>query len=181
MTDDDGESALVAVVRDADALVAGVRERFDPAARLGVAPHVTLLYPFVPVARIDREVEGRIAAVLRTVAPFRFRLATVGRFPGVAYLAPEPAAPFVALVETLWRAFPEHPPFSGRHATIVPHLTVASGDEAHATRAARELAEALRLRGPVEAQARAVSLLTNDGGRWHERRSFDLGARASAA
>jgi hypothetical protein len=39
----DGETALVVRVREAEPLLADLRRRFDPAERLDVPPHVTLL------------------------------------------------------------------------------------------------------------------------------------------
>ena len=46
------------------------------------------------------------------------------------WLAPTPSRPFVEMVDGLAFAFPEHPPFSGEFATVIPHLTVAaSADE----------------------------------------------------
>lgn len=61
-----------------------------PAARRGVAPRVSLLFPWV---------------------------------------APEPAAEIRTLMRTLARAFPETPPYSGKHPAPEPHLTVARGTE----------------------------------------------------
>ena len=45
------------------------------------------------------------------------------------YLAPDPAAPFSALTDGIFRAFPDYPPFEGKFDTVVPHVTVAHGDE----------------------------------------------------
>ena len=52
---------------------------------------------------------------------FEFSLARVARFPATAYLEPEPAAPFIALTESLFREFPQFPPFGGESPTITPH------------------------------------------------------------
>jgi hypothetical protein len=55
----------------------------------------------------------------------------------LAYLAPKPSAPFVALTEALVAEFPKFPPFAGEFPTIIPHLTVAHGnaEEAHSVEA----------------------------------------------
>ena len=105
---------------------------------------------------------------------FDFLLARVERFPGVLYLAPQPAAPFVALTEALVRAFPQYPPFGGAHEHIVPHLTVAQGDEPTLQQADAELRAALQEQGPVRAQCRELCLL-------HRRRRPLVGVAAAGA
>ena len=52
-------------------------------------------------------------------------LASVGRWPDVVYLAPEPDAPFRRLTAALASAFPDYPPYEGAHEEVIPHLTVA--------------------------------------------------------
>ena len=76
-----------------------LRQRHDPMAPLGVPAHVTLLYPFLPSAELTPAVRRRIARLTRDVRPFDVGFERTGRFPGVVWLAPEPAEPFVALTE----------------------------------------------------------------------------------
>lgn len=40
------ESALIAVVAEAEPLINSFRQRFDPSAAVGVPAHVAVLYPF---------------------------------------------------------------------------------------------------------------------------------------
>jgi hypothetical protein len=47
------ESALVVLVPAAEALVGVFRALYDPAVRVGVPAHITVLYPFVPTDKID--------------------------------------------------------------------------------------------------------------------------------
>jgi len=103
--------------------------RVVPEWTLAMEPHVTVLYPFVPASGIDDALIGALREVLAGVAAFDLALATVRRFPGVLYLAPEPAAPFVAITEACARRWPQHPPYEGRFAEVVPHLTLAEGPE----------------------------------------------------
>jgi len=66
------------------------------------------------------------------------------------------------------RAFPAYPPFGGLHDRIVPHLTVAQGDDHILQRAEAELHAGLRVHGPVAASCRQLCLLQNTGERWSE-------------
>src|SRR5262245_59095374 len=54
-------SSLVLLVSEADQVVGPVRLAHDPVAALGVLAHVTLLFPFVPAARVDDAVLARLA------------------------------------------------------------------------------------------------------------------------
>ena len=161
-------TAFVIAVPEAEPLVAALRSRFDPSAATGVPAHITVLYPFMPPAQVTPEVLARAEDALRGHEPFHFQLARVERFAGVLYLAPQPAAPFVALTEALVRAFPAFPPFGGAHDRIVPHLTVAQGDEAMLQQAEADLRAALQAHGPVAASCRELCLLQYIGGGWRE-------------
>jgi 2'-5' RNA ligase len=172
-------TAFVVAVPEAEALVSDLRSRFDPSAALGVPAHVTVLHPFMPPAQLTPEVLARAAAALIGLEPFDFRLARAERFPGVLYLAPEPAAPFVAMTEALVRAFPAFPPFGGIHDRIMPHLTVAQGDEQALQRAEAELRIALRDHGAVAASCRGLCLLQNAGGHWREQHRLALRGRGA--
>lgn len=45
--------------------------------------------------------------------------------PGVVYLAPKPAALFIAFTQAVVERWPEHQPYGGAYEEIIPHLTVA--------------------------------------------------------
>jgi hypothetical protein len=156
----------------ASAVVVPVPEaaRVVPAGTLAMEPHVTVLYPFVPAARIDDALVDALREVLGGVPAFDFALAAVDRFPGVLYLAPEPAAPFVAMTEACAGRWPEHPPYGGAFADVVPHLTLAEGPEPPglADRAAAAL--------PIRARAGAAWLMApRPGGGWDRRAALPLG------
>ena len=128
----------------------------------GVPPHVTLLIPAPP--DLDAAVEA-----LRPFGAFDVTFAGFGRFPGTLWLAPRPAAPFVAMTEALAEAFPDHAPYGGVFKGITPHLTVAQGDELDAAEAA--IAPAL----PLTSRASSVVLFAQAAGdRWVERAELDL-------
>jgi hypothetical protein len=136
------------------------------AREAGIPAHITLLYPFLGPRAIDNEIEGALESLLRAIPAFDFTLADVGRFPGVVYLAPDPAAPFTALVQALADRWPDHQPYGGVFEEIVPHLTVAYGET---------VPSGLTERLPVKARADEVWLMSRTGGRWVCRASFPLG------
>lgn len=107
-----------------------IRRRHDLAAGAGAPAHVTLLFPFVPVAGLRPEVRRDLAEVAAGFEPFDVRFERVGRFPGIVYLAPEPAAPFAALTAAIAERFPAYPPYGGVFAEVIPHLTLTESETA---------------------------------------------------
>lgn len=119
-----GESAIIIPV-SVPVAVKRLRERMDPSASVGVPAHVTLLYPFMPPSQLTHDVRLTIEAIVAGEPAFPFVLGSMGRFPNVVYLEPDPAGPFRRLTAALAAAFPEYPPYEGAHEHIVPHVTVA--------------------------------------------------------
>ena len=177
-------TALIVRVDAADALVGDLRARFDPDAALGAPARITVLVPFLPPERIDEAVLARLRATVASVPAFELQFAHIGRWPEGTWLAPEPAPPLVELTCAVWAAFPECPPYEGRFAEIVPHLTVAYGSSAEAEACARELAPRLARqlaeRGPLRALCSELELIALAGGRWHTRAWLPLGGRGPA-
>ncbi len=163
-----GESAIIVPVAEAEPLVGKLRAQFDSSARVGVPAHITILYPFCPPDAITTAVLDDLCRAIAGIQPFEFCLATIGRFPGVLYLTPEPATPFVRLTEAIARQFPEYPPYGGRFQTIVPHLTIADGGDAQAAAAEAELLALMKRHGPVRSICDGVRLIENSSGRWKE-------------
>ncbi len=104
--------------------------RYYRGARLGVPPHITLHYPFVPVERLERDdaILDGLRALCAAHAPFDFALTGLAQFPGVLYATPEPAAPFYTLTAALSARYPEAPLYGDRYQTLIPHLSVAHGE-----------------------------------------------------
>ena len=173
------DSAFIVHVPDAEPRVGSLRERFDATVKLGVPAHITVLTPFMPPGRITAAVLEQAGRALGQVAAFPFTLRKVRRFPAVAYLAPEPAAPFVALTQNLVRSFPDYPPFRGEFESIIPHLTVAHGTAPDVEAAATELEGVMQKHGPVESTCSAVTLIANSSGRWKTMHVFDLPGRTA--
>jgi 2'-5' RNA ligase len=168
------ESALAVNVPEAERYVGPLRERFDPAAKLGVPAHITVLYPFIPPERITHTIVRRVRDTLSSFAAFDFRLIRIARFPTALYLAPEPAQPFIGLTEGVMRAFPEYPPYGGQYDSIVPHLTVAQAGPAEHDVAEADLIASLPTQAGIEAQCNEVVLIENSSGRWEPMHSFRL-------
>ena len=174
-------TGFIVRVRQAEALVGDLRERFDGSAGPGMPAHITVLFPFMTADRIDNAVLQGIREALAGARAFRFTLASVARFPATTYLEPEPAAAFIDLTTRLSRRFPQFPPFGGEFDAVIPHLTVAHGDIAQADQAQAELAARLRVNGAIHSVCDGVVLLENSNGRWHELHAFALAASQAQA
>lgn len=134
------ESAVLALVPEAEGIVGKYRRELDPTTAAGVPAHVTVLYPFLPPGRLDDEVVARLRAAVADVPGFGCSFPTTGWFgEDYLWLAPSPADPFLLLTQRVAEAFPECPPYAGRHEPH-PHLTV--GYSSHAPVAALRAAEA---------------------------------------
>ena len=166
-------SALVLPVPEADALVGRLRLAHDPSARAGMGAHMTLLYPFLPAAQIDDGVLARLEEQLGHAGAVELLFDRLARFPGVSYLALADTEAVSSKIRALAAAWPECPPYEGRFADVVPHLTVAYGDDLLLDAIEAELAPAL----PLLVPARTAMLAVEDAvGRWRERARFALDA-----
>jgi len=169
------ETALICRVPEAERYIGHHRQRFDPPARRNVPAHVTVLYPFMDPAMVDAQVLATLRDIARAVPCFDYRLRKTGRFPSSLYLAPEPGDSFAALTEGVHRAFPDYPPFAGKFDVVVPHVTVAHGDEPQLCEIEVELRIALPGSG-VPARCADMVLIENTTGRWETIEVFPLGA-----
>lgn len=134
------ETALVLHIAAADALTQSTRLAFDPSASDGMPAHVTLLYPFKPVAQITPDDAARLGAICKQLAPIDIVFENFGRFPGVLWLAPEPSAQVKELATAIGAAFPDWKPYGGAIKEFVPHLTLAHLSGADAERQLDEIA-----------------------------------------
>jgi 2'-5' RNA ligase len=174
------ETALICRVPEAERYIGHYRERFDPPARRNVPAHVTILYPFMAPAGIDATVLAELAAIADAVRCFEYRLAETRRFPVSLYLAPQPDDSFAALTNAVHRAFPEFPPFGGKFSSVVPHVTVAHGDDALLCEIEIELRIALASGNGIRARCSEMVLIENSTGRWEEVQCFPLGVVRAA-
>ena len=133
------------------------RERtciFKPSA--GVPPHITLAFPFVPVARVTDSLIAELSDLFREERdPFTFTFRELRRFPTTLYLAPDPPEPFESLSEALADHYPECEPNVHAFGEVVPHLTVAEGGAAVMDAAESEIEPLL----PIHASCESAALL----------------------
>ena len=160
------ESALVVHVPEAEPLVAPIRRQNDPSALAGMPAHITVLYPFVPPGDIDPAVLDDLGRCVGGFASFAYSLGEIRRAPGIAYLAPDPAETFRDLTRAVWHAYPDFPPYGGRHDDILPHLTLAqSTDEQELEAVIEAFVRSATEFLPIRATALAVELWLNTSGK----------------
>jgi 2'-5' RNA ligase len=153
----DWETALLLPVPAAELAVGQHRIRLDEAAWDGVPAHITVLYPFLPPGEVDEELVVSLRKLFSGFARFGFTLDKIGWFgEELVWLGPRDPAPFNALTDLVFDAFPSCPPFRGQHAELIPHLTVGHLGGPQALRAA---AEAIRPSLPIGAMATEVILM----------------------
>jgi 2'-5' RNA ligase len=158
--------------------LARLREPEVEVARLGVPPHVTILSPFLDSTAIDAAVHERLAAIASGEPSFGVAFRSVRQWPrsahgpGVVWLAPVPAEPFVRLTRAVWAAWPETPPYNRVDDDLEAHLTIAIDEPSHFDAVEAQAAKCL----PFDRQVRLMALLTEgDDRRWSMARTYPLG------
>ena len=161
-----GTTAVVIELPSAEALLqvaVGVRASL---VRTGLPAHVTVMYPFVPVADLGDDTERefhRLAGSIPSVDLLLRRLVTA---PGFVAVETAELAPTVAAFRNAW---PDLRPYGGRFGeSPTAHVTVALGcDEAEARCVGDRVRELLPL--PARAEAAHLVALTDRG--WQRRAS----------
>lgn len=177
MTGGPARTALVVVAGEAERVVGPWRRRFDPEAVARRIPaHITILFPFVPSLEVDPELLERLRALYAPVAPFDYALASVQRFPTVAWLAPDPATPFISLIERTSAGFPNRPPYGDPSLDPVPHCSIGVADDPESVDAILcELESGLGPALPIRCTADEMTLLEErSDGCWSTRATFPL-------
>ncbi|MFD7787657.1 2'-5' RNA ligase family protein [Streptomyces nojiriensis] len=167
-----GQTGLIVRIPEAEPAVRAWRERLDPSAQAGVPAHVTVLFPFLDESRIDALVYSALADMLGGHQGFDLWFESCGRLPEVLYLVPEPDTQLRRLTEAIADRWPEAPPYGGRFVELVPHLTIAQGQE---DAVLEEIEADLAGRLPFTSHVASVELMVHDGVKWQERASFALG------
>jgi len=116
-----------------------------------------VLYPFLPPVRIDAALLAELGRMFAGQTAFSFTLDKVSWFGAeTVWLGPRDPTPFSALTGLVAAAFPSCPPYGGRHAEVIPHLTIGHTGGLQALRAAAAWAG---LWLPIEAVATEVTLM----------------------
>lgn len=173
------QTALLAPVPRVGPLIEPWRRRHDPSAAVGIPPHLTVLAPFLAPAAVTVGDLDVLRALMATRRPIEAALTTVGMFDSdVLHLRLEPEAPFRELTTAVHELYPDTPPYSGRHADVVPHVTVG---HAIPRASARHAARALMLALPMRIRVDVVQLWVRTDGAWVVGASFPLGTQVPVA
>jgi hypothetical protein len=166
-------TALIVEVPEAEAVVHSHRLRLDATAELGVPAHVTVLFPFAPLATVDDVMLGRLTELFGRVPAYSYRFSHTSWFGDeVLWLAPDASPRFGELTRLVCEAFPGYPPYGGRYGDVIPHLTVADRRPVEEMRAAER---AIQARLPVHSVVREITLMAaDDSGRWRREAAFAL-------
>ena len=173
-----GQTGVVVAFPDAGPAITRVRHDHDPAAAVGVPPHVTVTFPFLAQPVLTDGDLSALADIATAEPAFEVRFAATGRFPGVTFLRPEPDGPFRSLTAALLSRWPHVLPYGGEFGPEPePHLTVAtSTTDSVLADVASQLLGSL----PITLDATGLAVLFFDGARWSQRLFFQVGAPASA-
>jgi hypothetical protein len=121
----DEASNIVVPLPEAESILAASNALLPPESRLTAPAHITLVYPFMPRAVLDDNVE-EIEAFFSALRPMSFTL-RVGWFGReVLLLEPEPVDGLVRLTLDIIERWPEYPYYGGdlrqNRASPVPRV-----------------------------------------------------------
>ena len=158
------ETALICRVPEAERYIARYRERYRSVRAAQRARARDRAVPVHAAADIDDAVTGaarrhRARGARASITGLRKRgvsrgvvsRAGAGRFLRGAHRGD-------------FRAFPDYPPFEGKFPTVVPHVTVAHGDEPQLCEIEVELRIALPPGGGIKARCSEMILIENSSG-----------------
>jgi 2'-5' RNA ligase len=170
------QTALTLEVPELDAVVDEHRKLLDPARGRGMMAHITVLYPFIHTGDLTDAALDALTSIATETPPFDAMFGEVRWFGSdIAWLAPTPEEPFVALTRRIVERFPSYQPYGGAFGDIIPHATIGhrgtqqSGLDAAVRQVERQL--------PVSASVRRLSLLVREPStdQWELLRRFALG------
>jgi 2'-5' RNA ligase len=170
-TVEEAETALVFCIPEADARISRWRDRYDPSAAEGVPAHVTVAVPFLP-HKDFLEAQDRVSVTIGSMSAFDVVFLELHRFPGTLWLKPEPSEPIRKLSAQIVEAFPDYPLYGGAFRDIIPHLTVAQGNEELLDRLVPELSPVLET--PIRSRITGCTVFVHDPGRWRAIEQFPL-------
>ena len=174
----EGETGLILHVPEAEPVVGKWRSEHDSSAPFGVPAHVSVLYPWIPIDELTADDRQAVAGIVAGLGPFELTFASLGRFPGVLWLDPQPAEPIRALTRAVAGRWPKYPPYGGEFGDEpVPHLTISD------TRDPDELGHIVADVGvslPLQSRVSELSLLVRRADGWELEETFPFGLASSA-
>jgi 2'-5' RNA ligase len=171
------QTGIIVPLPDAEPVIGSFRREHTEGGARGAPAHVTLLFPFTDTAALTAERLRRVGEIVGSVPAFDVSLVATAYFAGtprILYLRPEPDTAFRDLTAALVAAFPEHPPYEGAFADVIPHATVAmTEDAAVLERIEAEVAQRL----PIVTHVTEAALIVHDeaADRWTIRERLPLG------
>lgn len=172
-----GETALIIEVPESEFLVGELRSELDEIASKGVPAHITVVYPFMPVARLSDAVVSTLQSLTSGFKLFSFELTEWSRFESALWLRPNPEEPFQELTRKVVELFPEFQPYGGKHASVQPHLTVAQFDKSEREAPKwKHIVESTKHSLPIACNASGMAVYVNkDSGKWERLLTLPFG------
>ena len=173
-----GQTALLIEIPEVQPAVGAWRARFDTSAAVGVGPHVTVLFPFLPLPAVSAADRADLTAIAATEPVVTVTFGAFGIFPAVGsnpavlHLVPAPDDPFRRLTAAVADRWPQCPPYAGAVDDPIPHLTVTETARPGQVEAARRAIEPLL---PITATVRGVTMIAFDGAVWRRESRLPLG------
>jgi hypothetical protein len=173
------QTYLTLVLADQNPELAAAHDELYP-ERLpeGIPLSLTLLYPFSNRGKVDVHRET-VRSFFASYPPFELRLARLEQWDegGAVYAAPDPEEPLRGMMRTLWRLFPQFPPYGELGIDPPPHasLIYSGGDDRAAAR--RRVEERVEGLLPASFDISEVALMEeSEPDVWRVRETFRLGA-----
>ena len=167
------ESAIVVLVPEAEPFLHRFRRQQNVLNEANVPAHVTVLYPFHSREELT---DSEIHVLRETFSQFHRFVAsfeTVGAFPSILFLSPQPGEFFRRMTLAVTDKFPEMPPYGGLFRDTIPHLTVLElmdPDDLEGVKTA--LWQGLKESLPIRATISETVLIDNRSGSWQIRERF---------
>lgn len=144
---------------------------------LGVPPHVSILYPWraSPLSSVDvTDAEN----VIGSMTAFSIAFDAVARFDnGTVFARVKENRALSTLMRSVWRAFPETPPYGGAFEAPEPHLTLAKPAIEQADDVVAELRRQFAADLPLRFDVDRISILGQlQDDKWHTATEIGLQA-----
>ena len=139
-----------------------------------IPPHVTVLVPWV-AEPTDTDM-ARLRSAVSAVEPFELSFPTAGQFPnGTTWLKPEPFDTVLSLLQSVFAAFPECPPYGGEFPDAQPHLTISSSAQGGPAVVAEAQAALAATPAPTVLLTELGLWREDPDGAWHQFGAVPLG------